>query len=183
MLRRAVRARRMGFPACSSPTSWRARSCSSPAVPPGSARRSHASSAATARGSRSRAERRTTSTPREPSSSATGIECHIDVFDVRDAEAARRVVDGVIERFGRLDVVVNNAAGNFPAPITSISPNGFKAVVDIDLLGTYNVSRRRVRRVAEGPWRQHHQHLGAVRVAWRRDAGARRVRESGCRLA
>jgi peroxisomal 2,4-dienoyl-CoA reductase len=70
-----------------------------------------------------------------------GIECHIDVFDVRDADAARRVIDDVIERFGRLDVVVNNAAGNFPAPMTSISPNGFKAVVDIDLLGTYNVSR------------------------------------------
>jgi peroxisomal 2,4-dienoyl-CoA reductase len=38
-------------------------------------------------------------------------------------------------------VLVNNAAGNFPAPITSISPNGFKAVVDIDLLGTYNASK------------------------------------------
>jgi peroxisomal 2,4-dienoyl-CoA reductase len=72
---------------------------------------------------------------------AEGIECHVDVFDVRDADAARRVVEGIVERFGRLDVVVNNAAGNFPAPITSISPNGFKAVVDIDLLGTYNVSR------------------------------------------
>jgi peroxisomal 2,4-dienoyl-CoA reductase len=36
---------------------------------------------------------------------------------------------------------VNNAAGNFPAPITNISPNGFRAVVDIDLLGTYNVSK------------------------------------------
>ena len=70
-----------------------------------------------------------------------GIECHIDTFDVRDAAAAGRVVGGVIERFGRLDVVVNNAAGNFPAPMTDISPNGFKAVVDIDLLGTYNVSR------------------------------------------
>ena len=70
-----------------------------------------------------------------------GIECHIDTFDVRDSEAVRRVVDGVIERFGRLDVVVNNAAGNFPAPMTKISPNGFKSVVDIDLLGTYNVSR------------------------------------------
>jgi 2,4-dienoyl-CoA reductase [(3E)-enoyl-CoA-producing], peroxisomal len=70
-----------------------------------------------------------------------GIDCHIDVFDVRDAAAAARVVAGVVERFGRLDIVVNNAAGNFPAPMTKISPNGFKSVVDIDLLGTYNVSR------------------------------------------
>ena len=52
-----------------------------------------------------------------------------------------RVVGGIVERYGRLDIVVNNAAGNFPAPITKISPNGFKAVVDIDLLGTYNVSK------------------------------------------
>ena len=70
-----------------------------------------------------------------------GIECHIDTFDVRDADAVARVMAGVIDRFGRLDVVVNNAAGNFPAPMTKISPNGFKSVVDIDLLGTYNVSR------------------------------------------
>ena len=72
---------------------------------------------------------------------AEGIECHADTFDVRDPEAVRRVIDGVITRYGRLDIVVNNAAGNFPAPMTKISPNGFRAVVDIDLLGTYNVSR------------------------------------------
>ena len=48
---------------------------------------------------------------------------------------------GSSARYGRLDVVVNNAAGNFPVPITNLSPNGFKAVVDIDLLGTYNVSK------------------------------------------
>ena len=70
-----------------------------------------------------------------------GIDVHVDTFDVRDAGAARRVVDGIVERCGRLDVLVNNAAGNFPAPISKISPNGFKAVVDIDLLGSYNVSK------------------------------------------
>jgi NAD(P)-dependent dehydrogenase (short-subunit alcohol dehydrogenase family) len=52
-----------------------------------------------------------------------------------------QVVADIVDQYGRLDVVVNNAAGNFPAPMTNISPNGFKAVVDIDLLGTYNVSR------------------------------------------
>jgi NAD(P)-dependent dehydrogenase (short-subunit alcohol dehydrogenase family) len=72
---------------------------------------------------------------------AEGIEVHVDVCDVRDPVVVAEVIAGVIEHYGRLDIVVNNAAGNFPAPISKISPNGFKAVVDIDLLGTYNVSR------------------------------------------
>jgi len=70
-----------------------------------------------------------------------GVDADFGVCDVRDAEAVRSVVDSVIERRGRLDIVVNDAAGNFPAPMSKISPNGFKAIVDIDLLGTYNVTR------------------------------------------
>ena len=72
---------------------------------------------------------------------AEGIDVWFDTCDVRDAGAVQRVVDGLLAHCGQLDVVVNNAAGNFPAMMTSISPNGFKAVVDIDLLGTYNVSK------------------------------------------
>lgn len=70
-----------------------------------------------------------------------GIEVHVDQFDVRRPEDVERVTRGILERWGRLDVLVNNAAGNFPAPITKISYNGFKSVVDIDLLGTYNCSK------------------------------------------
>jgi peroxisomal 2,4-dienoyl-CoA reductase len=54
-------------------------------------------------------------------------------------------VDGMIARtvdaFGRLDVVVNGAAGNFICLAEKLSPNGFGTVVDIDLKGTFNVSR------------------------------------------
>jgi len=70
-----------------------------------------------------------------------GIEVHVDQFDVRKSDDVERVVRGILERYGRLDILVNNAAGNFPAPISKISYNGFKSVVDIDLLGTYNCSK------------------------------------------
>ncbi len=72
---------------------------------------------------------------------AEGIAAQFGVCDVRDATAVREVIEHIAADSGRLDIVVNNAAGNFPAPMSKISPNGFKAVVDIDLLGTYNVSR------------------------------------------
>jgi NAD(P)-dependent dehydrogenase (short-subunit alcohol dehydrogenase family) len=70
-----------------------------------------------------------------------GLDVSFGVCDVRDADAVRAVVEQTARDRGGLDIVVNNAAGNFPAPMSHISPNGFKAVVDIDLLGTYNVTR------------------------------------------
>lgn len=72
---------------------------------------------------------------------AEGIDVDFGVCDVRDVPAVQAVVDQVVAGGGRLDIVVNNAAGNFPAPLSKITPNGFKAIVDIDLLGTYNVTR------------------------------------------
>ncbi|MDT5136573.1 MAG: hypothetical protein QOD58_835, partial [Mycobacterium sp.] len=70
-----------------------------------------------------------------------GIEAVYGVCDVRRHDEVTVIVEELLATFGRLDVVVNNAAGNFPAPISDLSPNGFKAVVDIDLLGTFNVSK------------------------------------------
>jgi 2,4-dienoyl-CoA reductase [(3E)-enoyl-CoA-producing], peroxisomal len=72
---------------------------------------------------------------------AEGVDATFGVCDVRDPQAVRSVVEAVVADRGKLDIVVNDAAGNFPAPMSKISPNGFKAVVDIDLLGTYNVTR------------------------------------------
>jgi 2,4-dienoyl-CoA reductase [(3E)-enoyl-CoA-producing], peroxisomal len=70
-----------------------------------------------------------------------GIEAIYGVCDVRRHDEVTAVVEQVLVAFGRLDIVVNNAAGNFPVPISDLSPNGFKAVVDIDLVGTFNTSK------------------------------------------
>jgi peroxisomal 2,4-dienoyl-CoA reductase len=69
------------------------------------------------------------------------IECLALASDVRHPEKVEQTIASAIEKYGRLDIVINNAAGNFPAPIDKISYNGFKTIVDIDLLGTYNVTK------------------------------------------
>ncbi|HEY0137975.1 MAG TPA: SDR family NAD(P)-dependent oxidoreductase, partial [Nannocystis sp.] len=58
------------------------------------------------------------------------------VADVRRPDQVEQVVQAIDARWGRLDVVVNNAAGNFLCPAVAMSANGFGAVVDIDLKGT-----------------------------------------------
>ncbi len=58
--------------------------------------------------------------------------------DVRDFAALEAAVAQAAAQFGNFDIILAGAAGNFPAPVDGISPNGFKTVVDIDLLGTFN---------------------------------------------
>jgi peroxisomal 2,4-dienoyl-CoA reductase len=76
---------------------------------------------------------------------STAVELGHDVLafaaDVRDPDAIASAVAATTERFGKLDTLVNGAAGNFLAPAAALSPNGFKTVVDIDLAGTFNASR------------------------------------------
>jgi NAD(P)-dependent dehydrogenase (short-subunit alcohol dehydrogenase family) len=61
--------------------------------------------------------------------------------DVRNVDATATALKRAHEQFGEFDVLISGAAGNFPAPALGMSANGFKAVVDIDLLGTFNVLR------------------------------------------
>jgi peroxisomal 2,4-dienoyl-CoA reductase len=70
-----------------------------------------------------------------------GIECLAISSDVRNPPAVEQVIAATIEKYGSLNIVVNCAAGMFPASIDKMSYNGFKTVVDIDLLGTYNVTK------------------------------------------
>ena len=61
--------------------------------------------------------------------------------DVRDPERVRAMVEQVANEQGRLDVLVNNAAGNFYAPSEALSPNAWRSVVEIDLYGTFFCSQ------------------------------------------
>ena len=61
--------------------------------------------------------------------------------DVRDYAALSGALQKTREQFGEIDILLCGAAGNFPAPALGMSANGFKAVIDIDLLGTFNTCR------------------------------------------
>ena len=61
--------------------------------------------------------------------------------DVRDYEACAAALRKTREAFGEIDILVCGAAGNFPASVLGMSANGFKAVIDIDLIGTFNTCR------------------------------------------
>src|SRR5437762_10446480 len=61
--------------------------------------------------------------------------------DVRNPEELEKAIAATVERFGKVDIVVNGAAGNFLCAAEELSPNGFGTVVDIDLKGSFNVCR------------------------------------------
>ena len=61
--------------------------------------------------------------------------------DVRNPQEVENAIASTIAQFGKIDIVVNGAAGNFLCASEELSPNGFGTVVDIDLKGTFNVCR------------------------------------------
>jgi NAD(P)-dependent dehydrogenase (short-subunit alcohol dehydrogenase family) len=72
---------------------------------------------------------------------ASGGEVSTSAFDVRDYSLTETALAETRQRFGTIDILICAAAGNFPAPVTGMSANGFKSVIDIDLLGTFNTCR------------------------------------------
>lgn len=72
---------------------------------------------------------------------ARGHKASVVQLDVRDPDRVKSVITEVAETHGRIDLLVNNAAGNFYAPSATLSPNAWKAVVEIDLYGTFYCSQ------------------------------------------
>ena len=58
--------------------------------------------------------------------------------DVRKLEDVELMTSQAIDKFGKIDGLLNNAAGNFISPTEMLSPNAFKVVIDIVLMGTWN---------------------------------------------
>ena len=70
-----------------------------------------------------------------------GGECFTVAADVREYAAVENAIAKTVEHYGKIDIVVNGAAGNFLCAANELSPNGFGTVVDIDTKGTFNVCR------------------------------------------
>jgi NAD(P)-dependent dehydrogenase (short-subunit alcohol dehydrogenase family) len=84
----------------------------------------------------SRSEEKIAAAAKEVGDGCIGI-----AADVRDYGAIEASLKRTHEAFGDIDIVLSGAAGNFVAPALGMSANGFKTVVDIDLIGTFNVLR------------------------------------------
>jgi NAD(P)-dependent dehydrogenase (short-subunit alcohol dehydrogenase family) len=73
---------------------------------------------------------------------ALGRKCLAIPTNIRDPESVDKMVDTAIAEMGKIDFLINNAGGQFPANPLDISDNGWRAVVDLNLNGTWNVTNR-----------------------------------------
>ena len=68
---------------------------------------------------------------------AGGGKAEFEALDIRDDEAVDGFMDGIVERHGRIDLLVNNAGGQFLSPAEAISPKGFRTVIELNIEGTW----------------------------------------------
>lgn len=73
--------------------------------------------------------------------SALGIRCEVHVCDVRKPQEVEQMVKSFVRTFGKIDVLINCAAGNFLLPFSKMSLNAFRTVHEIDTFGTFNVTK------------------------------------------
>jgi len=95
----------------------------------------------------------------------TGVRVDTHAMTIRDPEQVNALMDAVWDEHGRLDLLVNNAGGQFPQPAIDFTPKGWNAVVDTNLNGTWYMMQAAARR-----WRDHGQEGNIVNIVadiWR----------------
>jgi NAD(P)-dependent dehydrogenase (short-subunit alcohol dehydrogenase family) len=80
------------------------------------------------------------------------IACFTHPMTIRDPDQVADLMTAVWERYGKLDVLVNNAGGQFAAPALDITPKGWNAVIDTNLTGSWYMMQAAARQ-----WRDHDQ--------------------------
>ncbi|MDQ7800640.1 MAG: SDR family oxidoreductase [Armatimonadota bacterium] len=90
--------------------------------------------------------------PAEDHLRARGIEVSAVACDVADPEQARRLVQGAVDRFGRLDVLVNNAGVSWGAPLEEMPLERWRHVLDVNLTGTFLVTQAAVPVMKAAGW-------------------------------
>jgi citronellol/citronellal dehydrogenase len=73
----------------------------------------------------------------ETASAAEGGRIEARACDIREEDQVEALVEGVMERHGRIDLLVNNAGGQFMSPAEDITPNGFRTVIRLNVEGTW----------------------------------------------
>jgi citronellol/citronellal dehydrogenase len=73
----------------------------------------------------------------ETVASAEGGRCEARVCDIREEGQVSALVDGVLERHGQIDLLVNNAGGQYLTPAEDITPKGFRTVIGLNVEGTW----------------------------------------------
>jgi citronellol/citronellal dehydrogenase len=94
-----------------------------------------------------------------------GVTCDSHQMSIRDPEQVQAMIDDVFEKHGNLDVLVNNAGGQFPQPAIDFSVKGWNAVIDTNLNGTWYMMQTAARK-----WRDTGQPgniVNIVAVFWR----------------
>ncbi|PKS10621.1 hypothetical protein jhhlp_002376 [Lomentospora prolificans] len=76
--------------------------------------------------------------------------------DVRSYDSLAKAVDRCVKELGGIDFVIAGAAGNFVVPLSGMSPNAFKAVIDIDVIGTFNTVKATIPYLIESAKRNPH---------------------------
>jgi citronellol/citronellal dehydrogenase len=76
---------------------------------------------------------------------ARGLKCDALAVDIRDRVAVDALFTSVFDRYGRIDLLVNSAGGQFPQAAIDCSEKGWRAVIDTNLSGTFNMMQRAAR--------------------------------------
>lgn len=80
----------------------------------------------------------------------TGRNVHCMQVDIRNLETVTALAETVADRFGQVDILINNAGGQFPQAAEDFSANGWRTVIDLNLNGTWNMTQTIGKQMLEG---------------------------------